>query len=257
MLKLLWSYLKFWWRSKNQHGVHSPFVFKLVTDCFYDKSNYNDYSKLRQYRKELLSNKDSIEVTDLGVGSHMMKTKKRVIAHMAKNAGSTLSRTKLLYRFVQYFKMESILELGTSLGIATHAMGLAQPEASITSLEGCPNITIFASDNLKANGIQNATVINTEFSQGLNKLSQETFDLMYIDGNHQKEATLEYFETLLEKTHNDSIMIFDDIYWSKGMTEAWNTIVAHPQVTVSIDTFFWGIVFFRREQVKEHFIIRL
>ena len=62
---------------------------------------------------------------------------------------------------------------------------------------------------------------------------------------------------LLPKTHNDSIFIFDDINWSKGMQEAWNKIKAHPQVSVSIDTFFWGMVFFRKEQVKEHFKIRV
>ncbi|NNE13569.1 MAG: class I SAM-dependent methyltransferase [Saprospiraceae bacterium] len=257
MLKLLWSYLKFWWRSKNQHGVHSPFVFKLVTECFYDKTKFENYKELKQYRLALLSNKNSIDVTDLGVGSHIMKTHKRRIADMTKNAGSTLSRTQLLYRFASYFKPNSILELGSSMGIATHAMSLARPNASIISIEGCPNITEFTSNQLKSHGCSNVMLINNEFSEGIENLSQEYFDLMYIDGNHQKEATLKYFELLLEKSHNDSIMIFDDIYWSKGMTEAWDIIVSHPRVTVSIDTFFWGIVFFRKEQVKEHFIIRL
>ena len=83
------------------------------------------------------------------------------------------------------------------------------------------------------------------------------FDMIFIDGNHQKEATLSYFENLLPKAHNDTIFIFDDIYWSKDMTEAWEAIKKHPKVTVSIDTFFWGFVFLRTEQAKEHFTIRL
>lgn len=85
----------------------------------------------------------------------------------------------------------------------------------------------------------------------------QTFDLIYFDGNHQKEATLKYFHELLPLAHNDSVFIFDDIHWSPGMEEAWEEIKTHPQVRVSIDSFFWGIVFFRKEQEKEHFILRL
>ena len=68
---------------------------------------------------------------------------------------------------------------------------------------------------------------------------------------------MHYFEALLPKATNDTVFIFDDIYWSKGMTEAWETIKQHPKVTVTVDTFFWGFVFFRKEQAKEHFTIRL
>ncbi|HLW33390.1 MAG TPA: class I SAM-dependent methyltransferase, partial [Aequorivita sp.] len=83
------------------------------------------------------------------------------------------------------------------------------------------------------------------------------YDLILIDGDHNGERTLEYFNALLEKVHNDSLIIFDDIYWSKDMTEAWQKIIAHEKVTVSIDTFQWGMVFFRKEQPKQHFLIRI
>jgi predicted O-methyltransferase YrrM len=85
----------------------------------------------------------------------------------------------------------------------------------------------------------------------------QTPDLIYFDGNHQKKASLHYFEKLLPLAHNDSIFIFDDIHWSREMEEAWEQIKAHPRVRVSIDTFYWGLVFFRKEQEKEHFTIRL
>jgi len=257
MRKLIIAYIKFWLRSKNQHGIHSPFVFDLVNRCFYDKKKYNTYSNLTRYRKDLLHNKNAIEVTDLGVGSHILKHKTRVISDMAKNAGSTLPRTKLLFRLVRYFNPKNILELGTSLGIASHAMSLGVPEATITSIEGCPNISKFTTDNLKQNDITNVNIINGAFDEALNKLELNSYDLIYIDGNHQKEATINYFEKLLPTANNDTIFIFDDIYWSKGMTEAWNTIIQHPEVTVSIDTFFWGLIFFRKEQAKEHFSVRI
>ncbi len=251
------QYIKLLLKSTNQHGVHSPFVYNLVTKCFYDKTKYAAYSSILNYKKDLLKNKTKITVTDLGVGSHVMKQKERSISAMAKNAGSTYKRAKLLYRIVNYFEFEAILELGTSLGIATNAMHLANPKTNITTIEGCPNISEFTKENFKASRLENINVINDNFVDALKNLKPNTYDLIFFDGNHQKEATLDYFETSLETAHNDSVFIFDDIYWSKGMTEAWEAIKKHPKVTVTIDTFFWGFVFFRKEQVKEHFLVRV
>jgi hypothetical protein len=62
---------------------------------------------------------------------------------------------------------------------------------------------------------------------------------------------------LLSTITNETVWIFDDIHWSQEMEEAWKTIQQHPKVTVTIDTFQWGIVFFRVEQPKEHFVIRV
>lgn len=251
------QYIKFLLKSTNQHGVHSPFVFNLVTKCFYNASDYDAYKEISNYRKHLLRNRTKIKVTDLGMGSQATKQHQRLVSEMAKNAGTTFKRAKLLYSLSIYFKFENILELGTSLGIATHAMSLANPKANITTVEGCPNISEFTKHNFKKHYLENIDLITGDFNNIIQNQIPNTFDLIFFDGNHQKEATLNYFESLLKTAHNDSVFIFDDIYWSKGMTEAWETIKAHPKVTVTIDTFFWGLVFFRNEQAKEHFVIRV
>ena len=251
------QYIKFLFKSTNQHGVHSPFIYNIVTQCFYDKKNYQAYKTLRNCRKSLLKNQTPVNVTDLGAGSQVMKQKERRISSLAKNAGTTNKRAQLLYRLSSYFNPKNILELGTSLGIATSAISLGNPEAHITTIEGCPNISKLALEQFSKLNLKNIHVINGNFKEEIKKLSFDTYDLIFLDGNHQKEATLHYFETLLATTHNDSVFIFDDIYWSKGMTEAWETIKNHPKVSVTIDTFNWGFVFFRQEQVKEHFRIRV
>jgi predicted O-methyltransferase YrrM len=251
------SYLKFLLKSTNQHGVHSPFVYDLVTKCFYYKTRYEAYHSIFNYKKMLLQNKSTISVTDLGAGSQVMKNQKRLISQMAKNAGTTVNRTKLLFRLTQYFKPENILELGTSLGIATHAMSLGNLKARIITIEGCPNISKFSERNFKNENLNNIKLITGEFHNEIKKLKPNKFDFIFFDGNHQKEATLQYFESLLETAHNETVFIFDDIYWSKGMTEAWEIIKNHPKVTVTIDSYFWGFVFFRKEQLKEHFTIRV
>ncbi|SDZ72870.1 O-methyltransferase [Bizionia paragorgiae] len=250
------AYFKFLTKASNQHGVHSPFVYNFITKCVYDNTRYSAYTALKHYRKQLSSSKETLEVSDFGAGSRVMKTKTRRVGAMAKKAGTPLKRAKLMYRMTRYFNMEELLELGTSLGTAPHAMHLGNPKAQITTIEGCPNTAEFAKQSLKQNNVANTTVITGDFRSVLQKQNTRPYDLVFFDGHHEKEATIAYFESLVVNTHNDSVFIFDDIYWSRGMTEAWEYIKQHPQVTVTVDLFFWGIVFFRKEQVKEHFKIR-
>ncbi len=259
MLFQIKSYLKFLWHSKNEHGIHSPFVFSLVTKCFYDKKPKTEYSVLKNYRNSLLKNKNTIEVTDFGAGSKIFKSNQRHIFKIAKTAGISQKQADLLFRISNYFKPENILEIGTSLGLATSALALGNPNANITTLEGCPETANIAQQQFDKFNLNNITSITSEFKLYLNNIQLETlnFKLIYFDGNHQKQATLDYFELLLPTIHNDCVWIFDDIHWSQGMEEAWNIIKNHPKVKLTIDTFQWGLVFFRSEQQeKEHFIIR-
>ena len=259
MLFILKSYLKFLWNSKNEHGVHSPFVFDLVTKCFYDSKKYTEYSLLKEYRKSLLKNKNYIEVTDFGAGSKVFKSNKRQISKIAQTAGISQKRAELLFRITKYFKPDSILELGTSLGLATSALALGNTKSRIKTLEGCQNTIHQCQLQLQKFNINTVECINTEFSSYLKnfQLPTSNFQLIYFDGNHSKQSTLNYFELLLPTISNESVWILDDIHWSLEMEEAWEIIKNHPRVTVSIDTFQWGIVFFRIEQEKEHFVIRV
>ncbi len=249
------AYIKFLFSSTNQHGVHSPFIYNFVTKCLYDKTNYDDYSELKNYSHALLTNNNSIEITDFGSGSRVFKTNKRPIKQIAKISGTPLKRAKLFYRLSNYFQPKTTLEIGTSLGIATQALASGNPENNITSIEGCPNIAEQANRHLSK--FKNVNLLTGEFKNVIPTLNEEKFDFIFFDGHHSKQATIEYFEMLLPKAHNDSIFVFDDIYWSKEMTEAWEYIKTHKSVTVTVDCFYLGFVFFRKEQVKEHFKIRI
>jgi predicted O-methyltransferase YrrM len=250
------QYIKFLITSSNQHGVHSPFVYNLVTKCFYDTNKYSDYDSINDFRKRLKQANGNIQVTDFGVGSKKLKSKNRKISDIATHVSISKKNAKLLFRISKYFNPKSVLELGTSLGLATQALALGNPKSKITTIEGCPEISRYTKTQFNLQQLHNIEVLTGDFLEIIPKIEHREFDLIFFDGNHQKEATLKYFELLLPKSHNDSIFIFDDIYWSKSMTEAWETIKKHPQVTVTIDTFYWGIVFFRKAQAKEHFTIR-
>ena len=251
------KYLQFILNSKTEHGIHSPFVYDMVTKCFYAKTDSSIKVKLNAYRKSLLNNSKTIAITDFGSGSKVFVSNNRSIQQIAKTSGTTNKRAKLLYRILLYFEPKHILELGTSFGIGTYSMALAKPDAHIVSIEGCQEISKVANQQLKDFDITNVNLKIGKFSDILPNLNEPHWDFVFFDGHHEKEATIKYFNELLSTAHNDSIFIFDDIHWSKDMTKAWTIIKKHPKVTVTIDTFFWGLVFFRQEQVKENFIIRL
>ena len=229
----------------------------MVTKCFYGKTDPVIDAKLNAYRKSLLNNSKTIAITDFGSGSKVFISNNRSVQQIAKTSGTKHKRAKLLYRMMLYFEPKQILELGTSLGIGTYSMALANRDAHIVSIEGCQEISKVANQQLNEFQITNVDLKIGKFSDILPNLNEPHWDFVFFDGHHDKEATLQYFNQLLPTTHNDSIFIFDDIHWSKDMTEAWTIIKKHPKVTVTIDTFFWGLVFFRQEQVKEDFIIRL
>ncbi len=256
-LKTYFNFLK---NSTNQHGIHSPFVYDLVTKCFYKNTKHNQYNllKFNSFRNELLSNQQTITVDDLGAGSRVFKSNIRKIGAIAKTAGISKKEARLLIRITDYFKPKNILELGTSLGLGTYCLHLGNPKAGIVTLEGCKETAQVAQNQFRKFKVQQIEVVVGDFKQTLPEvLIRHKTDMIYFDGNHQKEPTLDYFYQSLKTIHNDSFFIFDDIHWSKEMEEAWNIIKAHPKVTVSIDTFFWGIVFFRKEQPKQHFNIRV
>lgn len=258
MLFQIKSYLKFLWNSKNEHGVHSPFVFSLLTKCFYDKKPKPEYQILKNYRKSLLENTNFIEVTDFGAGSKVFKSNNRQISKIASTAGISPKRAELLFRVTNYFQPKNILEIGTSLGLATSALALGNTKAKVVTIEGCRQTGNIAKNQLNKFDCKNVENIISEFESFLisENLKSKIYDLIYFDGNHSKKATLSYFELLLPTINNDSVWIFDDIHWSPEMEEAWEIIKNHPKVKVTVDTFQWGFVFFRYEQEKEHFIIR-
>lgn len=252
------SFITFLRTSTNRHGIHSPFVYNLVTQCFNAKTNPAKISAVDKIRKSLFSNHNSITITDYGKGSSVFKSNERKVSDIAKIAGITKKRAKLLLQIIDYFKPKNILEIGTSVGLGTSVLSIGNPEAEIVTLEGCENTVQIAKELFKTYPLNNIDLIVGNFNETLSSvLEHKQYDLIYFDGNHQKEPTLKYFHLCLETAHNNSIFIFDDINWSPEMQQAWEEIKKHPKVTVTVNTYFWGIVFFRKEQKKQHFTIRV
>jgi predicted O-methyltransferase YrrM len=242
--------LHFFTAKRNGHGVHSPFAYKLCEEVFYNENSFYDFKTLNAVRSSLLINETELLIEDYGAGSKTFKSNTRKVKDIAAKGISSQQQSELLYKLLNFLKCNNAIELGTSLGLNT--LYLAKASKNVYNIEGSKALFDFAQKLALKTKTNNITFIHSEFSEALPKLLKNTpeLDCLYIDGNHTYEATLNYFNLALSKKHNDSVFIFDDIYWSNGMTRAWNEIKKHPSVTLSIDTFYFGLVFFK-EEIKE------
>ena len=161
-----------------------------------------------------------------------------------------------MLNLIKEFKPKTILELGTCFGITTAHLSKAS-NASIITIEGCSSIYKVAQETFKTLNCSNINIVNSSFDDVLPSiLNKNKIDFAFIDGNHAKIPTLDYFNQIIEHSEENAVLVFDDIYWSSEMTEAWEAIKKDKRVDVTIDLFQLGIVFKRPEQAKENFVLK-
>ncbi|MES1222548.1 MAG: class I SAM-dependent methyltransferase [Bacteroidota bacterium] len=254
-------YFSYYIKASNGkgHGIHSPFVFDFIINVLNDKKHYPAYHVVEGVRQKLINDTSEITVNDFGAGSVTGKNSQRSVSSIAKNAAKPAKYGQLLYRMVQYYKPQTILELGTSLGITTSYMSLAKPGSDVITMEGAPAITSKASENFRDLQLKNIEIVEGNFDTTLASVTDKmkAIDFAFLDGNHRGQPTINYFNRVLAKTNQFSIIVLDDIHWSSDMEEAWSEIKNHSSVKYSIDLFFIGILFFREDfKEQQHFAIR-
>lgn len=252
------AYLKFLLKARNAHSLHSPFVFDLYTKLIRaDNPKEPAFEPIRALQRTLLKDKQTIQITDFGAGSRINASRERTIRDIARNSQKPARFGRLMYRLIQRFGSHTIIDLGTSLGITTLYEAAAAPTAQLMTFEGCPQTAAVASRNFRKLNRYNIEIITGNIDETLAERLKtvSSIDFAFFDANHRYEPTVRYFETCLARAHNDSCFIFDDIHWSDEMERAWETIKAHPEVTVSVDLFYIGLIFFRKEQPKQDFIL--
>ena len=256
LVEMAKAYLRYRRKAKTRHGIHSPFVYELIEKVFRGRE-WRESAAIKKLRKELLHSKEEIEIIDLGAGSHVDNHPKRRVGNIVKVSSTSTKEAGMLQRLADHLDCENILELGTNLGLTTAALAAAKSTKKIISIEGDASLSAMAEKNLKQLELK-AEIINGSFEETLDTVLTkfDRIDLAYLDGNHRKAPTLSYFDSILNKTHHNSVIVVGDIHWSTEMEQAWDKIKSHPEVRVTIDIFSMGLVFFRKEMTPEHFTIK-
>ncbi len=242
-------------KARTRHSVHSPFVYTLVNDVLRVNEHLPEFDAIESLRDDLLMSDQVIRVNDLGAGSRVLDMPIRNVSDIASTSLKPARQAQLLFRLARHFEPSTVLELGTSFGITTLYMARGAENATVTTIEGCPQTHRIARHHFEELRQRNIHAVLGSFRSRLPEVLKQTdaLDMVFIDGHHAKEPTLEYFEQCLSKAHNNSVFILDDIHWSRGMEAAWEEVKAHPRVTVTIDLYDLGLVFFRTEQAPQHF----
>ncbi len=239
--------------------MHSPFVFDLIIHVLNDRKNEPCFQEIESIRQSLKNNHDFIEVEDFGAGSAVIKSNKRKISKIANSSLKSPKYAQVLHRLVKYFRPKNIVELGTSFGITSAYLAKGNLDAQLYTFEGASSISNVAANNFKKLGINNVELITGDFGKTLPPFLEKNIpiDFAFIDGNHREKPTIAYFESILSHCNEHSVLVFDDIHWSQEMENAWDFIKNNQSVTLSVDLFFIGIVFFRKDfKEKQHFAIQ-
>jgi predicted O-methyltransferase YrrM len=243
--------------SKSKFRIHSPFVYDLILNVFEDHTVYPEYLPIENRKKQLLDDTRSILRKDLGA-RHIKMEKPEKVSSIVKGQSVDKKTGRLLFRITRRFKPVNIIELGTSFGISTSYLAAANKNSRMITIEGCPETADIAKETFELLKFNNVEIQTGDFDLILPLIikKMKTTDAVFIDGNHKKDKVIDYFIRLLPMVHNDTIMIFDDIHWSRDMEDAWKEICKNEKVRISIDLFRFGLLFFKKELSKESFIIR-
>ena len=261
VLFLLKEYISYWLHCVDEHSLHTPHIFDFYKQVV-KSSEPKSYPAIEELRKQLLNDHREIAVSDPGAGSSYKTDQKRKISFIARSSSSQLKFSLLLTRLIHQKQPKTILELGTSLGINTLYMSQAAKEAGddavVHTIEGSPEIAQLARKQFKSVNADNIILHEGNLDIILAPVLQQLppIDLAYLDANHTYEATIRYFELIKEQSHQETIIILDDIHWSAGMKKAWHEIINRPDVTSSVDLFDAGIVFLKKGLQKQQLVLR-
>jgi predicted O-methyltransferase YrrM len=243
---LIWQLL----RLHNRHRIHSPYVYRLLTG-FLLRKPAADLRPIRQLHRQLRQRNDTLWLQGYGAQA---ASRTVTIGQLARRSATGPRKGRLLHQLARHVQPQAMLELGTNLGLGTAYLASAAPSATLYSWEGEAQLAGLARQHLQLLGYT-AQVQQGSFLQRFAQLQQHPMpplQLVYLDGDHRYQPTLDYVEALLPLLDTEAVLVLDDLYWSREMTRAWRALQHHPAFPLSIDLFRLGVLV-KRDQARQHF----
>jgi predicted O-methyltransferase YrrM len=247
------AYLSYWLDAVDEHSLHSPFFFDFYTRVVKKNKDSEPLEKAEKLRAQLIRDKRVLGGTDPGSGSSL----KREIGVIAQNSLSPMALSTFYSSTIEHFKAKKVIELGTSFGINSLYLA-SKNDRVVTTFEGSSEIAEIAKLTFEFSGAKNIKLIEGNIDQTLKEYLQSIrkFDLILIDANHRYEPTMRYFNLLMPKLQENTVVILDDIHYSSEMEKAWRELKSHKLVYGSADLFRCGILFFDPSLNKQHVILQ-
>lgn len=249
------AYGVYFLKKEGRHSLQSPLVYQIYQGLkAYKRQNKHRYQHIENHRQNLLTDRSTITVHDLGAGSKRFSSRERKVADIARYSCSSQKYSLLYQYFCTLTPARTVVELGTCMGI--NSCYLAEvTQGLLHTFEGAEELLSLSKKNTR--GYENIRLIAGDISETLPTflLDQPSVDFAFIDANHTYEHTLSYFCQLKEKAHSHSVIIIGDIHWSQEMERAWRQIIEMEEVRLSFDFYECGVLMFREGLDKQHFVL--
>lgn len=241
----------------DEHSLHTPLVYKLYTEVIKPDAVKTSFASIETLRKGLLGRRDTLHMVDHGCGASGTEVVPKRVDAIAKNSLAPATLSRLYNRLIHFARAENVLELGTSLGINALYMAMTPGVEKLITIEGSEEVAYIAGQSFDKSGVGNIQMVVGRIEDWLPAVLKELqrVDFVLFDANHTYDATMRYFEECIPSAHEDSVFVFDDIYWSNDMRRAWTEIRQDSRVMVTLDLFRIGIVLFKKGLTKEDFVL--
>lgn len=250
-------FIQYWLTAVTEHSIHSPFFFRFYVNVVKSKSEKQSYEAFEQFREKLKKDNRAISIVNLGSGSFYFKESRQRVSRLAKTSLTPLKFNKLYARIINHAGHQQIVELGTSLGINTLYLS-SKTGSFVTTFEGSPDLNALASSTFASFGIKHINLIEGDIDTTLPPFLETSgkLDFIFMDANHRYEPTKRYFQLFIQRIHNNSVVVIDDIHYSIEMERAWNEVRQHECVYGSIDLYRCGVLFFDPALTKQHYVMQ-
>lgn len=218
------SYLKYLLQRKTEFSVHSPFVFDFMKKVLYDRGTNRDYELMLRISRLLDGKKFSTR--------------------------SRRKQARLLYRLVRYMEPETVLTFGRLSALNTSALALGNLQTKVY-LEQSPDFL----ETLNSMGVVNVSLIRHDGNE------EEQFErlntgFVFYGLDDFGEDTWNNLEDGFGEVDEDTVLVFEGIHHSRHTEAAWEAIKASEGVTLSMDLYCIGIIFFREGIEKQDFVLK-
>ena len=245
------SYLKHRKRAVNEHGLHSPFVYNLYLHAVKNTASLSVLD-LSTAAAQLGWRGKRVFLKDFGTGADREVN----LYRWGKRAVSNRRKLQVLSGLASYFEPSVVLEMGTALGLSSLALKMAMPACEVNTWEGSPILAEEAVRLWKKYNSEIHVEVGPFDQIAAEPRGQKRFDLVFVDGHHRGDEMKKWVAHFYDN-NPDTAFILDDIHWSVDMERAWEELAVDERWNLSADFFYFGILAPRKEQVKEHFVLKV
>lgn len=239
-------------RYRKGYGVHSPFVFNLITKVINESCSYYSFCDIELLRKQLLFRDQLIAYPGRQQRGCI---RQRTVGEIVEREAIKPKHGALLFRLTNYFKSKNILQLGPSMGLSTLYLTSYAPGLKCIALESVPEFATIARLVFEKEGKNPVDLRIGAYADLLPQALEDMgkTDFIFFNTLYEQHNNLSLFNECMKYIHEDTVFVLEGIKVSSKMRELWQNICARPDVTVTVDLYSMGIVFFNRKLHKRNY----